>query len=102
MMETNQGRSVPVTKRMVWNAYKKVRANDGSAGSDEVTMNRFEEQKAERLYVIWNRMSSGSYFPPSVRLVQISKDNGKLRNLGIPTVGDRVAQMVVKQYLDDR
>ena len=102
MMETNQGRSVPVTKMMVWQAYKKVRSNQGSAGIDEVTMDEFDNEKSDRLYTIWNRLSSGSYYPPSVRLVQIPKDNGKLRNLAIPTVGDRVAQMVVKQYLEPR
>src|SRR4051812_32733150 len=102
MMETNQGRSVPVTKMMVWQAYKKVRSNQGSAGIDEVTMDEFDNEKSDRLYTIWNRLSSGSYYPPSVRLVQIPKDNGKFRSLAIPTVGDRVAQMVVKQYLEPR
>jgi len=99
MMET---KSVPVTKRMVWEAYKRVRTNNGAAGIDAVTITKFEEKLADNLYVIWNRMSSGSYFPPSVKRVGIPKANGKIRELGIPTVSDRTAQMVVKQYLEPR
>jgi RNA-directed DNA polymerase len=99
MMET---KSVPVTKRMVWEAYKRVRANNGAAGIDAVTITKFEEKLADNLYVIWNRMSSGSYFPPSVKRVGIPKANRKIRELGIPTVSDRTAQMVVKQYLEPR
>jgi len=87
---------------MVWEAYKRVRANKGAAGIDEVTITKFEEKLADNLYVIWNRMSSGSYFPPSVKRVGIPKGNGKIRELGIPTVGDRTAQMVVKEYLEPR
>jgi RNA-directed DNA polymerase len=99
MMET---KSVPVTKRMVWEAYKRVRANNGAAGIDAITITKFEEKLADNLYVIWNRMSSGSYFPPSVRRVGLPKANGKIRELGIPTVSDRTAQMVVKQYVEPR
>ena len=68
MMET---KSVPVTKRMVWEAYKRVRANNGAAGIDAITITKFEEKLADNLYVIWNRMSSGSYFPQSAKRVNI-------------------------------
>jgi len=95
-------KSVPVTKRMVWQAYKKVRANRGAPGVDAVSVQRFEEKLGDNLYVIWNRMTSGSYMPPAVKQVSIPKDKGKLRQLGIPTIGDRTAQMVVKQYLEPR
>jgi group II intron reverse transcriptase/maturase len=99
MMET---KSIPVTKRMVWDAYKIVRSNKGAAGIDKISITKFEEKLADNLYVIWNRMSSGSYFPPAVKRVSIPKANGKLRELGIPTVADRTAQMVMKQYLEPR
>jgi group II intron reverse transcriptase/maturase len=95
-------KSVPVTKRMVWEAYKKVRANKGAPGVDAVSIQTFEEKLGNNLYVIWNRMTSGSYIPPAVKQVSIPKDNGKMRQLGIPTIGDRTAQMVVKQYLEPR
>lgn len=95
-------KSVPVTKTMVWEAYKKVRANKGAPGVDAVSIQTFEEKLGDNLYVIWNRMTSGSYIPPAVKQVSIPKDNGKMRQLGIPTIGDRTAQMVVKQYLEPR
>lgn len=95
-------KSVPVTKRMVWEAYKKVRANKGAPGVDAVSIKTFEEKLGDNLYVIWNRMTSGSYIPSAIKRVSIPKDNGKMRQLGIPTIGDRTAQMVVKQYLEPR
>lgn len=95
-------KSVPVPKRMVWEGYKKVRANKGAPGVDAVSIQTFEEKLGDNLYVIWNRMTSGSYMPPAVKQVSIPKDNGKMRQLGIPTIGDRTAQMVVKQYLEPR
>ena len=95
-------KSVPVTKRMVWEAYKKVKANKGAPGVDAVSIQTFEEKLGDNLYVIWNRMTSGSYMPPAVKQVSMPKDNGKMRQLGIPTIGDRTAQMVVKQYLEPR
>jgi group II intron reverse transcriptase/maturase len=95
-------KSVPVTKRMVWEAYKQVRANKGGAGADAVNIQTFEEKLGDNLYVIWNRMTSGSYMPPAIKQVSIPKDKGKMRQLGIPTIGDRTAQMVVKQYLEPR
>jgi group II intron reverse transcriptase/maturase len=85
---------------MVWEAYKKVKRNRGSAGIDKQSIAMFEEEMSKNLYKIWNRMSSGSYFPPPVRTVLIPKANGSKRALGIPTVSDRIAQMVVKDYLE--
>src|SRR4030095_15105268 len=87
-------------KQLVWEAYKRVKANGGAAGIDGQTLEMFEKDLKGNLYKIWNRMSSGSYFPPPVRLVEIPKGNGGMRPLGIPTVGDRVAQTVVKMVLE--
>lgn len=84
----------------VWNAWLRVKANHGAAGVDEVSIAEYERDLKGNLYKIWNRMSSGTYFPPPVRRVMIPKANGGERPLGIPTVGDRVAQMVVKMYLE--
>jgi len=89
-----------ISKQAVWEAYKKVKANHGAAGVDGQSIEAFETDLRNNLYKIWNRMSSGSYFPPPVRLVEIPKANGGLRPLGIPTVADRVAQMVVKRHLE--
>jgi RNA-directed DNA polymerase len=93
-------KSQPITKRMVWEAYKRVKSNGGSAGIDNVSLDKYEENLSKNLYKLWNRLSSGSYFPPPVKEVAIPKGDGKVRKLGIPTVADRVAQMVVKQYLE--
>jgi len=95
-------RSIPITKRMVWESYKKVRSNKGASGVDEQTVEMYEERLEDNLYVLWNRMTSGSYFPPSVLEVEIPKDDGRKRKLGIPTVNDRVAQQVLKNYLEPR
>jgi len=89
-----------VPKSLVWEAYKRVKANRGAAGVDGESLAAFERDLEGNLYKIWNRMSSGSYFPPPVRLVEIPKGNGDTRPLGIPTVGDRVAQTVVKKVLE--
>ena len=80
----------------------KVRANQGAAGVDDVSVAQFEKKLKNNLYRIWNRMSSGSYVPPPVKRVMIPKSDGRERPLGIPTVGDRVAQMVVKMYLEPK
>jgi hypothetical protein len=85
-----------ISKQEVWEAYKRVKANQGAAGVDEQSIADFERNLKRNLYKIWNRMSSGSYFPPPVRAVEIEKDTGGKRKLGIPTVSDRIAQMVVK------
>ena len=70
-------KSIPITKQMIWKAYKKVRSNKGAAGVDEETIAMYEERLQDNLYMLWNRMSSGSYFPPSVLEVEISKDDGR-------------------------
>ena len=89
-----------IPKQLVWAAYQRVKANQGAAGVDGETLAMFEKDLKGNLYKVWNRMSSGSYFPPPVRLVEIPKGNGGTRPLGIPTVGDRVAQTVVKMVLE--
>src|SRR5262250_2266542 len=89
-----------ISKWEVWEAYKRVKANQGAAGVDEQSIADFERDLKGNLYKIWNRMSSGSYFPPPVRTVKIPKANGGERKLGIPTVADRIAQQVVKSRLE--
>ena len=96
----NKAKPFCISKWEVWEAYKLVKANKGSAGVDGQSIAEFEEDLKNNLFKIWNRMSSGSYFPPPVRRVDIPKDNGKTRPLGIPTVSDRIAQTVVKRYLE--
>ncbi len=94
-----EAKSFDISKLAVWDAYIRVKRNDGGAGVDAVSLEMFEEDLENNLYKIWNRMSSGSYFPPSVRTVLIPKSGGT-RTLGIPTVADRIAQMTVKLYLE--
>lgn len=89
-----------IAKRDVWEAYKQVKANHGAAGVDGQSIEQFEEDLENNLYRLWNRLSSGSYFPSPVRRVDIPKDEQSTRPLGIPTVCDRIAQMVVKRYLE--
>lgn len=89
-----------IPKSEVWGAYKSVRANKGAAGVDGQSIAEFEADLEDNLYKLWNRLSSGSYFPPPVKRVEIPKGDGRTRPLGIPTVADRVAQMVVKRYLE--
>jgi RNA-directed DNA polymerase len=84
----------------VYEAYLKVKTNKGAGGVDRETIEKFDKDWKNKLYRIWNRMSSGTYFPPAVRAVAIPKDNGKTRLLGIPTVSDRIAQTVVKMELE--
>lgn len=79
-----------ISKRLVWDAWKRIKANGGAYGVDKVSIEAFEENLSNNLYMIWNRMSSGSYFQSPVRRVEIPKYNGAKRPLGIPTVGDRV------------
>ena len=89
-----------ISKQIVVEAWEKVKANQGAAGVDEQSIIEFEQDLKGNLYRIWNRMSSGSYFPPPVRAVEIPKAAGGLRVLGVPTVSDRVAQTVVRLYLE--
>lgn len=87
---------------MVWAAYKKVKSNQGGAGIDQMSMEAFDADRSRHLYKLWNRLASGSYFPPPVKEVEIPKKDGKVRKLGVPTISDRIGQMVVKEYLEPR
>ena len=89
-----------IPKDLIWEAYQRVKANRGAAGVDGESLEAFEKDLKRNLYKIWNRMSSGSYFPPPVRLVEIPKASGGTRGLGIPTVADRIAQTVVTMVLE--
>lgn len=94
------GKPFSISKWKVVEAYKKVKANKGSEGIDGETLQDFEKDLKRNLYKVWNRMSSGTYFPPPVKAVDIEKDTGGTRRLGIPTVSDRIAQQVVKEQLE--
>lgn len=98
--ESTTNKPFRIEKRQVFEAYKAVKANHGAAGVDGQSLEMFEKNLARNLYKIWNRMSSGTYFPPPVRAVSIPKKSGGERILGVPTVGDRIAQMVVKQMIE--
>ncbi|MFH1821452.1 MAG: group II intron reverse transcriptase/maturase [Methanobacteriota archaeon] len=98
----SQAKPFEISKQVMWKAYKRVKANKGASGVDEESILDFEVKLRDNLYKLWNRMSSGSYFPPAVRRVEIPKANGGMRPLGIPTVSDRIAQMVVKMYLEPK
>ena len=98
----NETKSIPISRQEVWQAYKKVRSNRGSAGVDAVSIEEYDANRSKHLYKLWNRMASGSYFPPPVKEVEILKKDGKVRKLGIPTISDRVGQMVIKQLLEPR
>lgn len=89
-----------IPKMAVWDAYLSVKRAGGGPGVDGETMEVFEEDLKNNLYKIWNRLSSGSYFPPAVLRVEIPKENGGVRKLGIPTIGDRIAQSVIKGFLE--
>jgi len=91
-----------ISKQIVRSAYLQVKRSKGSAGFDNESMEIFEKDLQNNLYKIWNRMSSGTYFPPPVLEVEIPKADGKVRKLGIPTISDRIAQTVVKQYLEPK
>lgn len=99
---TSKAKPFGISKQEVWKAYLKVKANKGACGVDEESISDFEKDLKNNLYKLWNRMASGSYFPPPTRTVEIPKDNGGTRVLGIPTVSDRIAQMVVKTKLEPR
>jgi RNA-directed DNA polymerase len=93
-------KSFAISKQSVWVAWLKVKNNGGSYGVDKQSISAFEENLGKNLYRIWNRMCSGSYFPPAVKGVAIPKKSGGTRMLGVPTVSDRVAQMVAKNFLE--
>jgi RNA-directed DNA polymerase len=97
----SSGKSFEISKREVWQAWEKVRSNKGAPGVDGCSIEDFETDLKNNLYKIWNRMSSGSYFPPPVKAVEIPKPHGGgTRMLGVPTVADRVAQTVVARRLE--
>ncbi len=98
----NETKSIPISRQMVWEAYQKVRSNQGSAGVDAVSMQEYDTNRSKHLYKLWNRMASGSYFPPPVKEVEIPKKDGSIRKLGVPTISDRVGQMVVKMFIEPR
>jgi RNA-directed DNA polymerase len=102
-MPTSQVKPFDIPKQMVWEAYRRVAANEGAPGVDRQTLDDFESDLKNNLFKIWNRMSSGSYFPPPVRAVEIPKPHGGgVRLLGVPTIADRVAQTVVAMHLGER
>lgn len=102
MTDYYETKTQPVTKKMVWEAYRKVSANGGSAGIDQLDLETYAEDLRGNLYKLWNRMTSGSYFPRPVREVKIPKRSGGHRALGIPTIDDRIAQQVVKSHLEPK
>src|SRR6202162_659460 len=96
----NEAKPFCISKKEVWKAYERVKANKGAAGVDDQSIEDLEKKLKRNLYKIWNRMSSGIYCPPPVRTVKIPKKTGGERKLGIPTVADRIAQQVVKARLE--
>lgn len=96
----DMAKSYEIERQLVWEAYKNVKANKGSSGIDDETLKNFESNLKNNLYKIWNRMSSGSYYPPAVKNVPIPKKLGIVRILGIPTVLDIIAQTIVKMKLE--
>ena len=95
-------KSYDIPKTLIWEAWLRVKANQGAAGIDAETIERFETKLAANLYKLWNWMSSGSYLPPPVKGVPIPKKSGGMRVLGVPTVTDRIAQTAVKMWLEPR
>lgn len=101
-LNKDKTKSLPITKQMIWEGYLSVKRNAGGAGVDQMTIKELDENLEDELYKLWNRMSSGSYFPPAVKRVLIPKGGNGYRPLGIPTVLDRIAQSVVKAYVEPR
>jgi len=101
MNPLKQTKPYSIPKRLIVEAYKRVKANKGSAGVDAQTIEKFDQNLKGNLYKLWNRMSSGSYFPQAVKRVEIPKANGGMRPLGIPTISDRIAQMAVKLQIEE-
>ena len=97
-----QGKAFEIPKVLVWQSYQDVQRNKGAAGYDRQTIRQFDEKRDRNLYKIWNRLSSGTYFPPPVLEKSIPKEDGSERILGVPTVSDRIAQGAVKRFLEAR
>ncbi len=102
MINYYETKSQPITKVMVWQAYKEVKTNAGSGGIDNMSWEYLQENASTELYKLWNRLSSGSYFPKAVKQVAIPKKGGGERLLGIPTILDRIAQQVVRKQLEQQ
>ena len=100
MIDYFETKSQPINKVMVLKAYRKVRSNKGGAGVDGMTWAELDSNLKGHLYKLWNRLSSGSYFPQAVLQVEIPKKSGGVRTLGIPTLLDRIAQQVVRDHLE--
>ena len=99
-MNTHICKTVPIEYSQVVNAYRKVKKGGKAAGIDNESWVEFDKNVEGKLYVVWNRLASGSYHPQAVREVEIPKKDGKMRKLGIPTLRDRIAQQVVKDYME--
>src|SRR5690606_1057893 len=100
MIDYHETKSQPITKVMVWQAYKEVKAKAGTAGVDDMSWEYLNKYASTQLYKLWNRLSSGTYFPKAVKQVPIPKKSGGERLLGIPTILDRIAQQVVRKHLE--
>lgn len=100
MTDYYETKSQPITKLMVWQAYRKVKSNKGSAGIDQMGWEDLDKDLSSQLYKLWNRLTSGSYFPSPVKQVEIPKKDGGVRKLGVPILLDRIAQQVVRQHLE--
>jgi group II intron reverse transcriptase/maturase len=100
MIDYDETKSQPISRLMVWQAYAKVKANKGSAGIDDMDWENLEKHQYTELYKLWNRLTSGSYFPQAVKRVAIPKKGGGQRYLGIPAILDRIAQEVVRAHLE--
>ena len=102
MIQFEKTKSVPITKEMVWEAYLQVKRKGKSAGIDNLSMSDYDKQRHRHLYKVWNRLASGSYYPSPVLQVEIPKKNGSIRQLGIPTISDRIAQTVIRNQIEER
>jgi group II intron reverse transcriptase/maturase len=102
MIDYYETKSQPITRLEVWEAYWKVRKNKGGMGIDGMSWKELDKDRDSQLYKLWNRLSSGSYFPPPVKEVEIKKNEGGKRKLGIPTLLDRIAQAVVRGHLESK
>jgi len=102
LLFATESKTVPITRNMVQEDYQKVKSNQGSAGVDKESLSMYEQDLSRNLYKLWYRLASGSYFPQAVKEVEIPKTNIGKKKLGIPTVSDRIAQQVIKTYLEPR